>query len=1172
MRLPSRVWRSAIALLSMAFFLVSCGGGSSSSSPPPNPGTLTLSATPSSLSVFPSSTFMLKVTASTFNTSGAPTLTSITAPAGITTTASLPLTIPSSGALLTLQMSSSVVAGTLTINGQAGSTSGSCQVPITIQAGSPPNFSFGNGYIFELQVPIGGSNQTELPTVPANGADYNVTFSASGLPSGVTASFTPDVITPGQPVTLVLTAANSAPVAQNVPVTVTGTPEASAASGSTTVLVDVTLPSNSLPNNRTDYLSTEGTPYAATYDPVHNLIFSSNPSWNRIDVISNLTHAIVKEVPVEGPRGIDISQDSSTVWVATASQQVFGINTSTLAATRYALPNAATSTGSSTWIGYRVFALADGTVMVFVAPNSCCSYLDFAVWNPISGDFTTFKGPSLESLQSFYPLRSGDGTQVWFIGSDSDGQVFHYNVLSQTFSGITYLGGYAVDAAVNFDGSRIAVYDASGLNMYDGNLNLLGPIPGGGILGADLLQGGLIFSPTSGDLYEVSMPTNIPVIFTIDPNTLGVNSTAPAMGMIPIMWEISPSFFMAAPFAVDSTGMVLGVQDYGIAFDDSTYSQNLVTGQLGTCFFMQHMSPYVGPLAGGTTSGGFGCAFPPITPAVWYGANRGKATLSIPANQPVSVGELTITSPPATVPGPVNLKFLFPDGTEVFDPLFFSYGPLIRYAAISGASAEGGAPGMIDGYGMPADSAGETLTIGGSAATISAPLAGFTSPFPSTALGFTVPPGTPGWADIALTTPSGSTTLLKSFFYAESVNDYSSADVFDAILYDSTRQQLYLSAGDHIDVFSLGSNQFVSPLNPPAQGGSKQFTGLALTPDGSQLLAADLLDGSLAVINPDNPASSYVIPIAPVSGQPSCNVGPMYVASAIGNQAFVAYGALPGIGCGLGGSVYAVNLASKTAAVDTCCGSGNYSVASSADGTKIAIASSYDLYVYNVAQQMLFSTGAAYQAGTATISGDGNVVAQQTVFTDSSAKIVGQIAANLESVSSVVWPILPTNFHDNLNLTTLLDPQLNVSGSLYFLPHPNLVDVIDVQHGTLRLRFSLTETIPNVTTPIAVDSGGQYIYLVTNKGLTIVNLGQALLSIGSVNPLSASPGTLVAVRGSGFAASVSATVGGHAATVSFVDQNTLTLTVPSVAPGPSDVVLSNSNGTTYTLENGLMIQ
>ena len=111
-------------------------------------------------------------------------------------------------------------------------------------------------------------------------------------------------------------------------------------------------------------------------------------------------------------------------------------------------------------------------------------------------------------------------------------------------------------------------------------------------------------------------------------------------------------------------------------------------------------------------------------------------------------------------------------------------------------------------------------------------------------------------------TPKGNSVLPKSFFYAQSVKDYSTADTLTAILYDAQRQQLYLSAQDHVDVFSLSSDQFVTPLMPPAQGTQKQFTGLAMTPDGSLLLASDLADGSLAVIDPDNPANSFAIPIA----------------------------------------------------------------------------------------------------------------------------------------------------------------------------------------------------------------------------------------------------------------------------------------------------------------------
>lgn len=61
------------------------------------------------------------------------------------------------------------------------------------------------------------------------------------------------------------------------------------------------------------------------------------------------------------------------------------------------------------------------------------------------------------------------------------------------------------------------------------------------------------------------------------------------------------------------------------------------------------------------------------------------------------------------------------------------------------------------------------------------------------------------------------------------------------------------------------------------------------------------------------------------------------------------------------------------------------------------------------------------------------------------------------------------------------------------------------------------------------------------------------------------------MRGSGFNSSKTATVGREAASVTFMDENTLTLIVPTVSSGPNDIVLTNSDGTTYTLQNGLTV-
>jgi len=86
----------------------------------------------------------------------------------------------------------------------------------------------------------------------------------------------------------------------------------------------------------------------------------------------------------------------------------------------------------------------------------------------------------------------------------------------------------------------------------------------------------------------------------------------------------------------------------------------------------------------------------------------------------------------------------------------------------------------------------------------------------------------------------------------------------------------------------------------------------------------------------------------------------------------------------------------------------------------------------------------------------------------------------------------------------------------------------------------------------------------------MVDFGAAPLSIGHVDPQNASPGTQIVVRGSGFDSGTTATVGGVAACVLFTDENTLTLTIPGAASGPRDMVLTGSDGETYTLENAVI--
>jgi hypothetical protein len=397
--------------------------------------------------------------------------------------------------------------------------------------------------------------------------------------------------------------------------------------------------------------------------------------------------------------------------------------------------------------------------------------------------------------------------------------------------------------------------------------------------------------------------------------------------------------------------------------------------------------------------------------------------------------------------------------------------------------------------------------------------------------------------------------------YAKSLTDYSSTDTFTAVLYAQARRQLYLSAGDHIDVFSLQSNTFIAKWNPPATGSAKQFTGLALTPDGSLLLAADLLDGSLAVISPDNPATSFVIPVTPVqTGNPGCNIGPLYVEGLVNKTAAVQTGGLPSSrgGCPPNGPVYMADLTTHAVSALPLPSGGSIALSATDDGSKLAFGG---LCVYDAVANSSSCSGAA-QTTSAAISGDGHAVASEFVLADGVANVVGRVARPEVYYSALGSD--PTH-------TPLLEPKLNDSGSLYYIAFPNFIDIVDFRQGMLRIRFSLSETISNTATPMAIDPTGRYLYLITGSGLTIIDLGEAPLSIGWLSAATASPGTQITVRGSGFNTSTTATVGGQIVSVNPVDANTLKLTVPALGAGPTTIVFSNSDGQTYTATGLLTI-
>jgi len=409
----------------LSFTVTNPSGGPVASSPYAYPTTmpavLAVCATPSPTTVFAGSSFSIHIQPSEVNVSGSANLALGKLPNGITATSgNMPL--PPNGATLHLSAATSTAAGAydLQLIGTAGGASGTGDFNFTVSTGTPPGFFFASPIQKEVGVPIGGSGSIQFQSVANSpgGVDYDIAPSVNGLPSGTTAAFSPGVFAVGETVTVTLSAASNAPVTQNALVNLTGTASSTAiASASGSFYADVTQPPGSLPGNRTDFVATAGTPYAVVFDSTHNLIFSSNPDWNRVDVISNETHKIVKSVPIRSPRGIDISQDASHVWVQTASPHLYEIDPATLQARDYILPSSpVASAGEPVAPAFgspdRVLALSDGTVFLYVSGQ-------LGVWNPSTNKITVLAS----GLASRYgvPMRSGDGTRVYLSNTDPSG-------------------------------------------------------------------------------------------------------------------------------------------------------------------------------------------------------------------------------------------------------------------------------------------------------------------------------------------------------------------------------------------------------------------------------------------------------------------------------------------------------------------------------------------------------------------------------------------------------------------------------------------------------------------------------------------------------------------------------------------------------------------------------
>jgi subtilase family serine protease len=172
--------------------LVSALAGSSSTQPG-----FSLSASPGSVSVVAGNSGSSTITSTvTGGFDSAVALTSSGAPSGVTVTFS-PTSITGSGSsTMNIAVASTVAAGTyaITVTGTSGSTKETTAVSLTVTTAGSGSFTLSvspsSGYLDQ-----GQSGYAVVTVTASGGFDSAVTFSATGVPSGVTDSFSPSSVT-----------------------------------------------------------------------------------------------------------------------------------------------------------------------------------------------------------------------------------------------------------------------------------------------------------------------------------------------------------------------------------------------------------------------------------------------------------------------------------------------------------------------------------------------------------------------------------------------------------------------------------------------------------------------------------------------------------------------------------------------------------------------------------------------------------------------------------------------------------------------------------------------------------------------------------------------------------------------------------------------------------------
>jgi len=1023
-----------------------------------------------------------------------------------------------------------------------------------------------------------------------NGFTGAVQVTLAGLPTGVASNPASTFsIASGANIAIVFGAAANAPTGN---FTVTAQSVSGSLSHSATLALAVQTSSASL-LPRTTYARTDAVPAFddppgeprhrhIVYDAANKHVFVANRAMNRVEVFSSADQTRLAQITVPAASSADLSADGATLWVGTTTEQTVAIDTATLKIKSRIdiqplspIPNIVFDRPEE------LLPMSNGKIMMRLRQSAASQSL-LAIWDPVANTLINLTSvePALFQNGLGAMARTGDRTKLIVAANDASGEAAIFDATGAAIAGPQGFGAGTIPlVAANPDGTRFAVEfvsaSATQLFLFDAAFSqVAAPV--------SFSARGLVFSRDGNFLYASESAAGSPLIDIFDGHTMQSIGQVPDASIQGVHSEIEE---------VDETQLVFGIANRGVSFIDAAKPVALPSSV--PAFASAPVArPSQGPFAGATATLLAGQNFESSAQIKF-----GQQLASAPAVNPT---QIQVAAPPSVVNGAVNVTAYFPSGWLTLAPDAFSYGPQILEVLPNAGSKAGSDAIQIYGYGFGSDATQINAQTGGAAAIVQT-VENVTSIVPSLALDATypfplqritllTPPGAPGQADITVKSAAGAATSPRAFQYMQSAQVFAKPALYKFVLYDQKRQWLYLSNTDHVDVFDLAAAQFhATGINP--SGGpppNAALRGLSLTPEASQLVVADFGAQSVYLLNPDT-STGTTVPVGGVAG--FLNSGPARVAATSTQTVFVAMSG-EGSASGVCSSCLSqLNLAASPPTVqpapqpEVTSLTGAPLVQANAAGDTVFLA--YDAAAGGpvgtwsaVAPNQFTISIAEESAVDVAAASDGTVFASRA---GAAAEIRGPDLALAATPASPELEQIPAR---------VLVPglALHPTGALLYQPFltgpapaappatgiQGGVDILDAHTGLLRLRIFLPEPLATLSTDIdarhgsflAVDENGQRIFAVTTSGLTVVQLANVPLSIGTISPASAAAagGTTLTIRGSGFLSGATVTIDGKSAATKFVDINTLTVTTPQLAAGPQQVLITNPNGDGYALD------